>query len=142
MRARGTLATAVAALVVPLALLSACGDDSASSAADPADTASVSDTPTDTPASSEATADPSTEAPDWPACDSVWVEGQKIPTRYKGCLDGADEVAADNLTCSSGQHIVRYMDRFYGVAGGKIYETMGPLDKDKGYLKMVRTCRA
>ena len=129
--------------MVPFALLSACGDDSGSSAADPADTTSTSSsaTPSDTPTSSEATTEP-TAAPDWPACDSIWVEGQKIPTRYKGCLDGSDQVAADNLSCSSGQHIVRYADRFYGVAGGKIYETMGPLDKDKGYLKMVRTCRA
>ena len=132
--------------MLPVALLSACGGDSGSSAADPADTASVSDSPSDTlsdtPSSSEATADPSSEAPDWPACDSIWVEGQKIPGGYKGCLDGSDQVAADNLSCSSGQRIVRYADRFYGVAGGKIYETTGPLDKDKGYLKMVRTCRA
>jgi hypothetical protein len=134
------LTTVVAALVVPLALLSACGDDSGSSAADPADTTSTSSsaTPSDTPASTEATS----EAPDWPACDSVWVAGQKIPGGYKGCLDGSDQVAADNLSCSSGQHIVRYADRFYGVAGGKIYESSGPLDKDKGYLKMVRSCRA
>ena len=128
----------VAALVLPVALLSACGGDSGSSAADPAGTASVSDTPS----SSEAIADPSSEAPDWPACDSIWVEGQQIPGGYKGCLDGSDQVAADNLSCSSGQRIVRYADRFYGVAGGKIYESMGPLDKDKAYLKMVRTCRA
>ena len=129
--------------MVPLALLSACGDDSGSSAADPAETTSTSTaSPSDTPASSEPTAEPTSEAPDWPACDAIWVEGQKIPGGYKGCLDGSDQVRADNLSCSSGQRIVRYADRFYGVAGGKIYETTGPLDKDKGYLKMVRTCRA
>jgi len=27
------------------------------------------------------------------------------------------------------------------VAGGTIYETSGPLDKDELYLKKVRTCR-
>jgi hypothetical protein len=79
--------------------------------------------------------------PDWPACADVWVADGKIPNGYKGCLDGDAAVEADNLTCSSGQRLVRYADRFYGVAGGKIYEGSTPLDKDKNYLEMVRTCR-
>lgn len=132
------------ALVVPLALLSACGGDSDFTAADPADSASAttsaSDTPSDTPSESDtASASP---VPDWPTCDSVWTEGGKIPAQYKGCLDGSDEVAADNLSCSSGQRIVRYQDTYFGVAGGTIYQASGPLDKDKQYLKMVRRCRA
>ncbi len=135
----------LAALVLPLALLSACGDDSDSSATDPADSGTSSPAVTDSPSTtdpSESSSDATPEPRDWPACESVWVEGGKIPVRYHGCLDGTDEVAADNLSCSSGQRIVRYQDRFYGVAGGTIYQTSGPLEKDKQYLKMVRTCRA
>ncbi len=64
-----------------------------------------------------------------------------VPLGYKGCLEGDTAVKADNLSCSSGQRIIRYDDRFYGVAGGKIYETSAPLEKDKQYLKMIRTCR-
>ena len=141
MKARGTLA---ALLLVGLGLLSACGDDSASSAADPADTPSVTDTPsepvTDEPTSTDVTSSP-TEPPNWPSCETVWVEGGKIPSRYQGCLEGDDAVAADNLSCSSGQRIVRYQEKFFGVAGGLIHEVMGAMDKDKEYLKMVRRCR-
>ena len=140
MKARGSLTALLpVALVVLLGLLSACGDDSASSAADPADTPSVTDTPSE-PAT-DVTTDPA-EPPDWPACETVWVEGGKIPTRYRGCLEGDNAVASDNLSCSSGQRIVRYQEKFFGVAGGTIYEAMGTLEKDKQYLKMVRTCRA
>ena len=145
MKARGTLTALLpVALVVLLGLLSACGDDSASSAADPADTPSVTDTPsapvTDEPTSTDVTSSP-TEPPNWPSCETVWVEGGKIPSRYQGCLEGDDAVAADNLSCSSGQRIVRYQEKFFGVAGGLIHEVMGAMDKDKEYLKMVRRCR-
>ncbi len=128
--------------------MSACGGDSASSAADPADTGTAgatdsTSTPTSEPSetSSDVTTGPA-DPPDWPACETLWVEGSKIPAHYQGCLEGSNAVAADNLPCSSGQRIVRYQDTFFGVAGGKIYEAMGPLEKDKQYLKMVRTCRA
>ena len=149
MKARGTLA---ALLLVGLGLLSACGDDSASSAADPADNSSATPAdPTSEPPSESTSepADPSSDVttgpadpPDWPACETVWVEGGKIPGTYRGCLEGSNAVASDNLSCSSGQRIVRYQDRFFGVAGGTIYRASGPLEKDKQYLKMVRTCRA
>jgi hypothetical protein len=72
----------------------------------------------------------------------VWTAGATIPLAYKGCLKGGQPVQADNLGCSSGQKLVRYADRFYGVAGGTIYQANPPLNSDKGYLKMVRTCRA
>jgi hypothetical protein len=122
--------------------LSACGDDSDSAAADPggSDSSTVTDTPSPTESTPEATDSPA--APDWPVCGDVWVGGAKLAFRYKGCLDGDQAVKADNLSCSSGQRIVRYDDRFFAVAGGKIYEVQSPLDKDKQYLDMVRTCRA
>ncbi len=71
----------------------------------------------------------------------MWKAGAKLPAGYKGCLDGDEAVKADNLACSSGQRIVRHADRFYGVPGGKIYRTKGPLEKDKGYLDKIEVCR-
>ena len=65
----------------------------------------------------------------------------RLPRAYQGCLDGDQAVKADNLSCSSGQRIVRYADRYYAVRGGKIYHTTRPLEKDKGYLEAIRTCR-
>jgi len=79
--------------------------------------------------------------PDWPACGDVWVADARLALGYKGCLEGDEAVKADNLSCSSGQRIVRYDDSFFAVAGGTIYETSGPLEKVKVYLQKVRTCR-
>ena len=123
-------------------LLAACGDGSGSAAADPTEPTSSA---TETASPSEptgATSEAEPELPDWPACKEVWVADAKLPGSYKGCLEGGDTaVKSDNLPCSSGQHIVRYKDRFYAVPGGTIYRTNGPLEKDKGYLDTIATCR-
>ena len=145
MKARGTLV----ALLLPLALsLAACGGDSDSTATDP--DASESSTATDpaspteateTPEPSESPSETTPPTPDWPACGDVWVADARLALGYKGCLEGETAVKADNLSCSSGQRIVRYDDSFFAVAGGTIYETSGPLEKDKLYLQKIRTCR-
>ena len=145
MKARGTLV----ALLLPLALsLAACGGDSDSTATDPdaSDSSTATDTasPTEATETTEASETPSETTPptpDWPACGDVWVADARLALGYKGCLEGDTAVKADNLSCSSGQRIVRYDDSFFAVAGGSIYETSGPLEKDKVYLQKVRTCR-
>jgi hypothetical protein len=142
MKARGTLV----ALLVPLALsLAACGGDSDSTAADPdaSDSSTATDTasPTETAEPSETASETTPPTPDWPACGDVWVADARLALGYKGCLEGDTAVKADNLSCSSGQRIVRYDDSFFAVAGGTIYETSGPLEKDKEYLQKIRTCR-
>ena len=142
MKARGTLV----ALLLPLALsLAACGGDSDSTATDPdaSDSSTATDTasPTETAEPSETASETTPPTPDWPACGDVWVADARLALGYKGCLEGDTAVKADNLSCSSGQRIVRYDDSFFAVAGGTIYETSGPLDKDKVYLQKVRTCR-
>ena len=49
---------------------------------------------------------------------------------------------ADRLGCSSGQSLVRYADRFYGVAGGTVSQTTRPLLEDPDYTETVEGCRA
>ena len=145
MKARGTLV----ALLIPLALsLAACGGDSDSTATDPdaSDSSTATDTAspteaTETPEPSETPSETTPPVPDWPACGDVWVADARLALGYKGCLEGETAVKADNLSCSSGQRMVRYDDSFFAVAGGSIYETSGPLEKDKLYLQKVRTCR-
>lgn len=142
MKARGTLV----ALLIPLALsLAACGGDSDSTATDPdaSDSSTATDTasPTETAEPSETASESTPPTPDWPACGDVWVADARLALGYKGCLEGDEAVEADNLSCSSGQRIVRYDDSFFAVAGGTIYQTSGPLEKDKVYLQKVRTCR-
>jgi len=77
-----------------------------------------------------------------PACDEVWVEGGDIPRGYAGCNDASGFVRADKLGCSSGQRMVRYDDRFYGVVGGSIHESTSSLDDDMDYRDAVASCRA
>jgi hypothetical protein len=127
-------------LALPMALVSACGGDSTSTAADPA--------PTTAPAStSEASLDPSpTEAAGTPApagtksCASVWRVGNQIPRSYKGCAQDGALLVADNLPCSSGQTLVRYDEQYFGVAGGTIFRA-DKLNRDRRYLDMVASCR-
>ena len=76
-----------------------------------------------------------------PDCAGIWKGGGELPKSYDGCNSAAGFVASDKLGCSSGQRMVRYDDSFFAVAGGSIYETSGPLEKDKLYLQKVRTCR-
>lgn len=122
---------------MPLVALCALGCGSGGSTADdPATTDSA--TPEPTPSSStSATAD-------GPACETVWQDGAKLPRSYDGCVDDAGAlVPRDALGCSSGQRMVTYADRFYGVLGGTIHEAASsPLADDPDYRAAVRSCRA
>ncbi len=140
MTARGTLV----ALLLPLALLSACGDDSDSAAADPVGSDSPQRDRHHVADRADGRGDrlPHRRRPPGRPAPTPGSPTPSFPFAYKGCLDGDQAVEADNLSCSSGQRIVRYDDSFYAVAGGKIHQASGPLEKDKEYLKLVRVCRA
>jgi hypothetical protein len=51
-------------------------------------------------------------------------------------------VPQDALGCESGQHIVRYADRFYAVPGGTVHAATSPLNGDRKYRAAVYRCRA
>lgn len=131
----------LATLALPLALLTACGDEGSSVAEDSASSAEsgspgASDTPTESPAAPETSA----PAPSGPPCAEVWVDGQSLPRGYTGCVQDGSLVKADPLGCSSGQKIVRFEDRFWAYGGGPITETRG-LMKDDEYAAEVAICR-
>jgi hypothetical protein len=139
----------IAALAIPVALLSACGGD-AGDADDPGASTGSNDTPSQSPidAPSEtplptdeptATKDPSA---DWPACATVWRDGSRLPRGYQGCREGGTGVKADSRGCSFGRPLVTYADRFYAVPTGVIHETSGPLAKDRGYRSAMASCTA
>ncbi len=124
-----------------VALLAGCGQDGADedpAATDPA-AGSTSSEPDDagTSAPSAPTADP--DAPD---CAEVWVTGGPIPRGYAGCNDGDAFVERQVLGCSSGQRLVTFDDRWYGVLGGLVREGTTPLEQDREYRASVDSCRA
>ena len=124
--------TTTCAVLAALALAS-CGQQDGGESAD------------DRPASGSSASAPSGEEapPGTPECTDIWVAGGQIPRGYHGCADEAGAfVERDVLGCSSGQRMVRYADRFWGVLGGTVNEADGSLDEDRDYRESMRNCSA
>ncbi len=120
--------------VVGALVLAGCGSSSSTVATDPATTPS---------ASTHATSPTHSASPipgNVPACSKVWHSGARLPASYPGCHVGATMVTADRLSCSSGQRIVRYDNRFYAVPGGVIHHSQD-LRHNRTYLHSIRVCR-
>lgn len=133
---------AVAVLVV--LALAGCGDDGKSADEDPT-SAELSTPQATTSAASEATRDlPTKNSPTIPAnapdCADVWTNAARLPNGYKGCVADEEYVRADTLSCSSGQGIVKYDDRFWAVRGGTISQADDIYESDV-YLDSVARCR-
>lgn len=134
----------LAAAVLVTLVLAGCGDDGKSADGDSTPAASVSSQAT-TSAASEPTRDLPTKASptipaDAPDCAAVWSNGAKLPNGYKGCVADGKYVRADTLSCSSGQGIVKYDDRFWAVRGGTIAQADDIYESDI-YLDSVARCR-
>lgn len=122
---------ALAAIPLGFVLLAGCGNGSGDVAKDPVATAS---------SSSPAAAASSSAPADLPACGSIWKAGSKIPHDYQGCLDGATVVKPHKEPCASGQVIVTYDDKFYGVKGGPVNYVPAGLAKSPKYQAAKRSC--
>lgn len=122
MRTRGFLV----ALALPLALATACGEDSTT----------VSDsTPTTTaPTSSSSAASPQ------PQCAAVWVAGKTLPRSYQDCYEGSQRVKASGRYCEFGKPLITYDERFYAVPHGRIIEAKKPFAQDARYQDTLAKC--
>lgn len=129
--------TAAAAGLVLAAGLAGCGEESGSEATEePTSQGSSTDEPT--------TAEPSTSESAEPAvlCDEVWVAGQPLPEKYRGCQDGDRWVEAFVYHCSSGQRLITFGRHFYAAKGGSVVETATPLARDPDFKRLMATCGA
>ncbi len=117
----------LAALALPLALATACGDDSSDTAADVAPT---------TPAASTSAGDTARS----PQCTDIWQDGAKLPGGYDGCYESAKRVKPDGRYCEFGKPLVTYDQTFYAVPGGTIREAQQPFVDDPGYQDVLRKC--
>lgn len=112
------------------------------------------DTPVDASGDTSAPSEPATKpgrsdkATDEPVpdgaqqCAQVWREGATLPRAYPGCVAEGDFVRSDRLSCSSGQRLVRFDNRFYAVPGGTVREARPTLAKDRDYRDALASCRA
>lgn len=133
-RHRAAMFLLAGALVVTLA---GCGDD-ADKADDPSG-ASASSTGSSAASSTPSPSKKTLDTSNWPTCSQAWVAGKRLPSGYRGCLDGSQPVRAKKTWCESGQVFVTYEGRFYAVLGGPVNET-GGLSRSPVYKKAVRAC--
>lgn len=135
-----TRGAAVALTLVAGLGLTACGEESPDSAAEPTGTpsGSTSETPSETP-----TETPS-EEPAGPACADVWVAGATLPEKYDGCQDAEKGkwVQAMVYHCSSGQRLVTYRTTFYAAKGEVVNESEVPLRRNREFQKVLASCGA
>ncbi len=132
----------LAALTLPLALVTACGDDADPTVEDPAGTSSpsASDTPTDAPSDDPSATQSTTDSATGPQCAEVWAAGATFPERYRGCYDGTELVQAESRYCEFGTRLFVHDDRFYAVPNGPVNETEGALARDDGYRTALAKC--
>lgn len=135
----GRRQTASALLTVALTALGGCSD-ATDQAQDPASGPSTTESTSSEPEETEPTMDVPRDAP---GCQEIWAEGSSIPRTYQGCLDDTGAyLERDAVGCSSGQRLVVFDDRYWGVLGGTVYEASGSLDKDGDYRATTRRCAA
>ena len=126
------------ALVLAALCLTSCGSDGAD-----ADGAAASDRSSASTREAEEPGAALSVPPGTPECDDVWKAGATLPRSYDGCVDEDGQfVPRDALACSSGQRIIRFDDRFYGVPGGTVHEVPTSLEQDREYRAAVLRCRA
>ncbi|WP_114422227.1 hypothetical protein [Nocardioides houyundeii] len=124
-------------------LLTGCGEDSSDTASD--DSASTPGTSVSSSPSPEGTPTESTEeeaTPEGPLCEEVWVDGQVLPRRYQGCLDGTKWREAFVYPCSSGQNLVTFGRTFYAAKGERVVESATPLAKNPQFQSALSACGA
>lgn len=140
------LATAV---ILALASVTACGTDGDAVVSDAGDEPTASAVPTSdsaTPTESTSTPDESASATPSeklkkPQCDSVWVDGAKLPGGYQACFDAEGKrVKADGRYCEFGKPLVTYQSQFWAVPGGPIFEVDGALLDDDHYRDSLKKC--
>jgi hypothetical protein len=153
-RARTRVGAGAVVLTCGLVVLVGCGDEGSDGAEQPegsvtaSDSSGPSETPSDGPSDSPTpgedvpSASPSQEPRTDPACDSVWVEGKRFTTPYKGCFNGERWVKARPFYCSFGGKLVTYDQQFWATPGKPVRHAPGGLGKDPDYQQALGACTA
>jgi hypothetical protein len=128
----GVRARAAVAAVSAVLTLGACGSDSSTTAADPADGGTGSATATSTPS----------PEPTGPACATVWRDGGMLDSAYHGCVTSKGWVKAQVYQCSDGHRMVTFAHVFYAQPGRRITRSDTTLAKDTAFRHTMAVCGA
>lgn len=132
------LAAAAALALSPL--LGACGNADAPDASTKPAATTASSSPTESASvTPKATAATSRPARPLPKCADVWVAGQRLPGRYRGCAPQGPLRDADRTYCESGQLLVTFHNRMFAITSGKIFSS-DDARHDHDYRFMQRYC--
>ena len=115
----------LAALVLPMVLLTACGAEGS-----PAPAASTE----------PSVAASSASAPALPDCSDTWVVGERLPGGYAGCQEEGATVDEIDTTCSMGDRLVQHGDDLYATPGREIRKAEGGFDADAAFRRILAVC--
>lgn len=76
-----------------------------------------------------------------PACDSIWKDGETLPTDYDGCVKDGKRAIEDTFTCRDESTLIVFADTYFAVTGGKIAKSsVAPLQDTEEYGKVYAAC--
>lgn len=76
-----------------------------------------------------------------PSCSEVWVEGERLPKGYAGCLDGGMLVVPELIPCQDADvRWTTYDGRLAAVLGEEIFSVSEPGDDSDAYSSIMLSC--
>jgi hypothetical protein len=77
-----------------------------------------------------------------PECDDIWVDGNKLPRDYEGCVnESGDLVMSSLLACVDGSQFTTHEGEFFGRLGGRIAAGPGSSPQEAAvYSRALADC--
>jgi hypothetical protein len=125
------------ALLVAL-LLAAAGCGSAASSTTGVGGPTTAPTSTAPASPTTSTTKPAEAVPD---CTQVWVAGEVLPSKYRGCMnESGKKVRARPMYCEQGNRLYLYGGKYWALANKPVHLSKHGLKNDRVFRAFVRSC--